>query len=67
MYIFFINFSVLNFLFVYNFTKEHRKAIREDPKTHDFVKRGDRIRHNEVHKVGFLGWPDEMCADTVQL
>jgi hypothetical protein len=40
MYIFFLNFSVLNFLFVYNSAKELRKAIREDPKTHDFVKRG---------------------------
>jgi hypothetical protein len=31
------------------------------------VKRGVRARHNEAQKVGFLGWPNEMCADTVEL
>jgi hypothetical protein len=44
---------------------ELRKAIREDPETHDFVKRGVQIHHNEVEKVGFLGWLDEMCLDTL--
>jgi hypothetical protein len=63
----FISFCVLNFWFVYNSAKELRNAIREDPETHDFVKRGVRIHRNEVQKVGFLGWLDEMCADTVQL
>jgi hypothetical protein len=48
-------------------SKELWKAIWEDPETHDFVKRGIQIRRNKVQKVGFLGWPDEMCADTVQL
>jgi UDP-N-acetyl-D-mannosaminuronic acid transferase (WecB/TagA/CpsF family) len=67
MYIFFINFSVPNFLFVYNSTKELRKAIREDLETHDFVKRGVHIHHNEVQKVGFLGWPNEICENIVQL
>jgi hypothetical protein len=47
--------------------KELTKATREDPETHDFVKRGVQIGRNEVQKVGFLGWPDEMCVDTVQL
>jgi hypothetical protein len=47
--------------------KELTKATREDPETHDFVKRGVQISRNEVQKVGFLGWPDEMCVDTVQL
>jgi hypothetical protein len=58
-------FSIFNFF--YNPTKELRKAIREDPETHDFMKRGVQIRHNEVQKVGFLGWLNEMCADTTQL
>jgi hypothetical protein len=62
MYIFFINY-----LFVYNSAKEHRKAIRNDLETHDFVKRGVQIWCNKVQKVGFLGWLDEMCADIVQL
>jgi hypothetical protein len=31
------------------------------------VKRGVRAHRNEVQKVGFLGWPNEMCADTVEL
>jgi hypothetical protein len=33
----------------------------------DFVKRGVRACHNKVQKVGFLGWPNEMCVDTVEL
>jgi hypothetical protein len=37
MYIFCVNFSVLNF-FVCNRAKKLRRAIREDPETHDFVK-----------------------------
>jgi hypothetical protein len=70
--ILFINFCILRLLFVfnlyfYNSPKEHRKAIQEDPQTHDFLKRGVRARHNEVQKVGFLGWPNKMCADTVEL
>jgi hypothetical protein len=72
MNILFVNFCVIRFLFAfnlyfYNSPKELRKAIREDPEAHDFVKRGVRARHNEVQKVGFLGWPNEMCADTVEL
>jgi hypothetical protein len=67
----FINFGVLKFWFVYNLyfkiPKELQKAISEDPETHDFVKRDVQIRCNEVQKVGFFGWPDEMCVDTVQL
>jgi hypothetical protein len=39
MNILFINFGVLKFLFVYNSPIELRKAIPEDPETHDFVKR----------------------------
>jgi hypothetical protein len=31
------------------------------------VKRGVRARRNEVQKVRFLGWPNDMCADTVEL
>jgi hypothetical protein len=49
------------------FPKELRKAIREDPQTLDFVKRVVRAHRNEVQKVGFLGWPNDMCADTVEL
>jgi hypothetical protein len=45
---------ILN-LYFYNFPKELRKAIREDPQTHDFVKRGVRAHHNEVQKVEFWG------------
>jgi hypothetical protein len=67
MNILFINFCILNFWFVYNSPKELRNAIREDPETHDFVKRGVRIHRNEVQKVGFLGWPNKMCVDTIQL
>jgi hypothetical protein len=74
MNILLINFCIIRFLFVfnlylyfYNSPKGLRKAIREDPKTHDFVKRGVQARHNEVHKVGFFGWPNEMCVDTVEL
>jgi hypothetical protein len=37
-----------------------------DPQTHDFVKRGVGARRNKVQKVGFLGWPNEMCADIVE-
>jgi hypothetical protein len=66
MYTFFINFSVLIF-FVFNCAKELRTAIREDLHTHDFVKRGVRIHHNEVQKIGFLAWPDEMCPHELQL
>jgi hypothetical protein len=66
MYIFCVNFSVLNF-FVCNRAKKLRRAIREDPETHDFVKRGVRIRRSEVQKIVFLGWPDEMCPDNLQL
>jgi hypothetical protein len=53
MYIFCVNFSVLNF-FVCNRAKKLRRAIREDPETHDFVKRGVRIRRSEVQKIVFL-------------
>jgi hypothetical protein len=43
--ILFINFHIIRLLFVFNLyfynpPKELRKAIREDPQTHDFVKRG---------------------------
>jgi hypothetical protein len=72
MNILFINFCIIRFLFVfnlyfYNSPKEHKKAIREGPHTHDFVKRGVLARRNEVQKVGFLGWPIEMCADIIEL
>jgi hypothetical protein len=72
MNILFINFCNIRFLLVfnlyfYNSPKEHRKAIREDPQIHDFLKRGVRARRNEIENVGFLGWPNEMCADTVEL
>jgi hypothetical protein len=56
----------INLHFYYS-PKELRKTIREDPQTHDFVKRGVRARRNEVQKVGFLGWPNDMCADIVDL
>jgi hypothetical protein len=60
MNILFVNFCIIMLLFIlnlyfYNFPKELRKAIREDPQTHDFVKRGVRARHNEVQKVEFWG------------
>jgi hypothetical protein len=74
MNILLINFCIIRFLFVfnlyfyfYNSSKGLRKAIREDPKTRYFVKRGVRARRNEVQKVWFLGWPNEICADTVEL
>jgi hypothetical protein len=72
MNILFVNFCIIRLLFVfnlyfYNSPKELRKAIREDPQTHDFVKRGVRAHRKEVQKVGLLGWPNEMCADTVEL
>jgi hypothetical protein len=74
MNILLVNFCIIRFLFVfnlyfyfYNSPKGLRKAIREDSKTHEFVKTGVRARRNEVRKVGFLGWPNEMCADTVEL
>jgi hypothetical protein len=72
MNILFINFCIIRLLFVfslyfYNSLKELRKAIRENPQTHDFVKRGVRARHNEVQKVRFLGWPNEIYANTVEL
>jgi hypothetical protein len=72
MNILFVNFCIIKFLFVfnlyfYNSPKELRKAIWEDPQTHDFVKRGVRAHRSEVQKVGFLGWPNEMCADTVDM
>jgi hypothetical protein len=54
-------------LYFYYSPKEPRKAIQEDPHTLEFVKRGVRAHHNEVHKVGFLGCPNDMCADTVEL
>jgi hypothetical protein len=47
MYTFSVNFSVIIF-FVFNCAKEHRRAIQEDPHTHDFVKRGVRICRNEI-------------------
>jgi hypothetical protein len=44
----FVNFGALNFCFVYNLVfnliKGLRKAIREDPETHDFVKRCVQLR-----------------------
>jgi hypothetical protein len=40
MNILFVNFCIIRLLFVFNSPKELRKAIREDPHTHDFVKRG---------------------------
>jgi hypothetical protein len=52
---------------IFNSPKELRKAIREDPLTHDFVKRGVRSHRNKVQKIGFLGWHNEMCADIVEL
>jgi hypothetical protein len=72
MNILFINFCIIRLLFVfslyfYNSLKELRKAIRENPQTHDFVKRGVRAHHNEVQKVRFLGWPNEIYANTVEL
>jgi hypothetical protein len=72
MNILFVNFLYYHviicfYLYFYNSPKEPRKAIREDPQTHDFVKRGVRAHRNEVKKVGFLGWPNEMCADTIKL
>jgi hypothetical protein len=73
MNILFINFCIIiRFLFVfnlyfYNSPKELRNDIWEDPQTHDFVKRGVLACRTEVQKVGFLGWPNEMCADTVEL
>jgi hypothetical protein len=42
-----------------------RKAIREDPKTHNFMKRCVQLRRNEVQKIGFLGWLNEMCPDNL--
>jgi hypothetical protein len=54
-------------LYFYNSPKELRKAIREDPQTHDFVKRGVQAHRNKVQNVGFLGWPNEMCSHTVEL
>jgi hypothetical protein len=71
MNILFINFCIIRLLFIfnlyfYNSPKELRKAIREDPQSHDFVKRGVRAHRNKVQKVGFLGWPNEMCADNVE-
>jgi hypothetical protein len=72
MNILFINFCIIRLLFVfnlyfYNSPKELRKAIQENPHNHDFVKRGVRACRNEVQKVGFLGWPNKICADTVEL
>jgi hypothetical protein len=72
MNILFIIFCIIMLLFIfnlyfYNSPKELRKAIREDPQAHDFVKRGVRARRNKVQKVGFMGWPNEMCADTLEL
>jgi hypothetical protein len=72
MNILFVNFCVIRFLFIlnlyfYNSPKELRKVIREDPQTHDFVKRGVRACRNDVQKVGFLGWPNKMCVDTIEL
>jgi hypothetical protein len=72
MNILLINFCIIRLLFVfylyfYNSPKETGKAIREDPQTHDFVKRGVRVHRNKVKKVGFVGWPNEMCVDTVEL
>jgi hypothetical protein len=72
MNILFVNFFIIMFLFVfnlyfYNSPKQLRKPIREDPQTHDFVKRGVRARRNEVQKLGFLGWPNKMCVDIVEL
>jgi hypothetical protein len=68
----FVNFGALNFWFVYNLffnlikiLKCLRKAIREDPETHDFVKRCVQLRRNEVKKIGFLGWPNQMCPDNL--
>jgi hypothetical protein len=49
------------------FPKKLRKAIREDPHTHDFVKRGVRAHRNEDQKVRFLGWLNDMCVDTIEL
>jgi hypothetical protein len=72
MNILFVNFCIIRFLFVfnlyfYNSPKELIKAIQEDQQTRDFVEEGVRARRNEVQKVGFLGWPNEMCADTIEL
>jgi hypothetical protein len=57
MNILLINFCIIRFLFVfnlyfyfYNSPKGLRKAIREDPKTHDFVKRGVRACRNKDKK-----------------
>ena len=72
MNILFVNFCIIRFLFVfnlyfYNSPKELRKAIREDPQTHDFVKRGVQAHRNKVQNVGFLGCPNEMCSHTVEM
>jgi hypothetical protein len=48
MNILFINDGVIKFRFVYNSPIELRRAIREDPETHDFVKRDVRIHHYKV-------------------
>jgi hypothetical protein len=72
MNILFVKFCIIRLLFVfnlyfYNSPKELRKVIQEDPQAHDFVKRGVRARRNKVQKVGFMGWPNEMCADTLEM
>jgi hypothetical protein len=72
MNILFINFCIIMFLFVfnlyfYNSLKELRKAIQVDPQTHEFVKRGVQAHRNEVQKAGFLGWPNELCENTVEM
>jgi hypothetical protein len=70
LFVNFLSYEVLIYfinLYFYYSPKELRKAIPEDPQTHDFVKRGVRAHRNEVQKVRFLGWPNDMCADTVEL